>query len=290
VLVDLHRRGGFMAEVANQFGETHLRIASLMQERLALSFAEAAARVDRTLWAGMPASAAARERLIAEMLAACEYESAVLQWGYLSTEDRAAVAPSLLPPAIVAELDNGLVAPNEIISVAATLARRIGVQRLMPVDDQTDAAIFAEIAERFPGELEKIAAHAETKALSRTPLGARSDALFQMGRGGPEGLLPFYRFINSTEATTQDAVDQWGRYFRMRLASGVDRARAAQWEVRNLRIAANVRQASALHPGGKVLVVIGSAHKPFLDRSLAEMLDVEVVRLESLLAPTGSRK
>ena len=104
------------------------------------------------------------------MLAACEYESAVLQWGYLSAADRAPVAAaSGLPPAVVAGMEKSLVATNEIFSVAAALARRLGLQRLTPIDDQTDAAIFAEIVERLPGELEKIEEHPESRALRSSP-------------------------------------------------------------------------------------------------------------------------
>lgn len=291
VLVDLHNRGGFMAEVADQFGERHLRIGSEMRGRLGISFSEAVARIDGALEGGPPPDSSARGRLIAEMLAACEYESAVLQWGYLSPADRAPVAAaSGLPPAVVAGMEKSLVANNEIFSVAGALARRLGLQRLTPIDDQTDAAIFAEIVERLPGELEKIEEHPETRALSSSPLRARSDAEYKSGLRGPEGLLPFYRLINSTEATSQDVAGQWGRYFRTRLPSGADRSRVAQWETRNLRIASNVRQASALQPGGRVLVLIGSAHKPFLDRYLAQMLDVEVVELEDLVARTDPTK
>jgi hypothetical protein len=71
------------------------------------------------------------------------------------------------------------------------------------------------------------------------------------------------------------------------LPSGVDRSRVAQWEVRNLLIAAHIRQATALHPGERMLVVIGSAHKPFLDRYLRQMLDVRVIQLESLIEKVG---
>jgi hypothetical protein len=93
-----------------------------MQGRLGISFSEAVARIDGALEGGPPPDSGARGRLIAEMLAACEYESAVLQWGYLSPADRAPVAAaSGLPPAVVAGMEKSLIATND-----SSIAPRVG--------------------------------------------------------------------------------------------------------------------------------------------------------------------
>jgi hypothetical protein len=42
-------------------------------------------------------------------------------------------------------------------------------------------------------------------------------------------------------------------------------------------MAANIREVAARHPGGRILVITGSAHKPWLDAYLAMMSDVEIV-------------
>lgn len=47
-------------------------------------------------------------------------------------------------------------------------------------------------------------------------------------------------------------------------------------------MAGNLRLASALHPGGRVLAVVGSSHKPLLDRYLAALTDVQLVHLGEL--------
>jgi pheromone shutdown protein TraB len=72
-------------------------------------------------------------------------------------------------------------------------------------------------------------------------------------------------------------------FYRTRLASGLDRNRAAMWEARNLAIAARIRAETAAHPGGKVLVVIGAAHRPFIEAYLASMMDVQIVPLSQVL-------
>jgi pheromone shutdown protein TraB len=84
----------------------------------------------------------------------------------------------------------------------------------------------------------------------------------------------------------EDVSKQWHLFFRTELPSKIDRARVALWEARNLNIAGRIRAASAWHPGGRVLVVIGAAHKPFLDLYLAQMMDIQVVQLGDVLPLT----
>jgi len=71
---------------------------------------------------------------------------------------------------------------------------------------------------------------------------------------------------------------------RTRFASGTDRSRLGLWENRNLKIAARIRAVAALHPGGRVLVFYGAAHKPFLEAYLSQMADVRLVGLQELMA------
>jgi hypothetical protein len=46
---------------------------------------------------------------------------------------------------------------------------------------------------------------------------------------------------------------------------------------------ANIREAIALAPGARVLVITGSAHKPWFDAYLGMMVDVEIVDAEAVL-------
>jgi hypothetical protein len=63
----------------------------------------------------------------------------------------------------------------------------------------------------------------------------------------------------------------------------VGRFRVALWEARNLRMVANIRDVAARHPGGRVLVIVGSAHKPWFDAYLDMMVDVEVIDTSAVL-------
>jgi pheromone shutdown protein TraB len=97
--------------------------------------------------------------------------------------------------------------------------------------------------------------------------------------------------MNSPAYRDRDVEAQFHVFFRTKLASGVDRARSALWEVRNLNIAAHIRRATAAHPGKRMLVIIGAGHKAFLDLYLSQMMDLRLVQLSELAAhprPAGS--
>ncbi len=63
----------------------------------------------------------------------------------------------------------------------------------------------------------------------------------------------------------------------------VGRTRVAEWETRNLRQVANIREAIASRPGARVLVITGSAHKAWFDAYLGMMTDVEIVDARQVL-------
>jgi hypothetical protein len=80
---------------------------------------------------------------------------------------------------------------------------------------------------------------------------------------------------------TADVDAQWGVFLRTHFESGSDRSRLGLWENRNLTIAARIRGVAALHPGGRVLVIYGAAHKPFLEAYLSKMADLRLVGFEA---------
>jgi hypothetical protein len=99
----------------------------------------------------------------------------------------------------------------------------------------------------------------------------------------PESTLEAYREMNSDASGRADAEQQWLSRLTAREYSAVHRRRVAAWETRNLRMAAHIREASAAHPGQRILVIVGSAHKPYLDAYLRLMSDVEVVDAPAIL-------
>jgi hypothetical protein len=55
------------------------------------------------------------------------------------------------------------------------------------------------------------------------------------------------------------------------------------WEVRNLRMAANIRDVMSVRPGIRTLVIVGSSHKAYLESYLHQMHDVRLVDAATLL-------
>lgn len=55
------------------------------------------------------------------------------------------------------------------------------------------------------------------------------------------------------------------------------------WEVRNLRMVSNVREVLALHPGSRLLAIVGASHKGYYEAYLRQMHDVRLVDAGAVL-------
>ncbi len=268
--------GGAAAQIGAAFAGDALRYGRQAQDALGLTYEGAAA--ESVLRAGALLSHDARRSLSLHLLAAYDLPSAVLQWSYLPEAARVPEAPG--PPDLAEFLGRRLRNPDEIVSIGVALARRLDLQKIASIDDHVDDEIglATGLNERLAAELQGTAAFGE--------LGESSyfkDARQRLPAAAATGdLLPLYLEINSPDHLDDDVAAQWHLFYRTRLESRLDRARAALWEARNLSIASRIRLASAFHAGGRVLVVIGAGHKPFLDQYLGLMMDVEVVQLSDV--------
>lgn len=204
-----------------------------------------------------------------------DYNSALLQWSYLPK--RFHNQNGLLPCEITTKLNEDLRAPHETVSIGITLARMLQLQRIASIDDQTDVSVYAKIPPRF---FEELSEHPEYKSVRSSGHYAesieRAKKAFQSGTE----MLNWFRYLNSSQFASEEVAAQWGMYFRTELP--FSRSRVAQWEVRNLRMASHIREAMALFPGKRMLVIVGFSHKPFLDAYLHQMLDLELVQLVDL--------
>ncbi|MBN7138158.1 hypothetical protein A7A76_03505 [Lysobacter enzymogenes] len=101
-------------------------------------------------------------------------------------------------------------------------------------------------------------------------------------------LLGLYRFLNAPQTQQAAIAADFGGNLRERSSERYGRQYVAWWEARNLRMAANLREAFGNRPGIRVLDIVGSSHKPYLDAYLRQMHDLEVLDVQALLAP-GTR-
>lgn len=263
-------------DVARTYGGRALVLAGISRATLAMDMPQAEAEVRRTLaaWPAEP-TPAQRRRLAALFVAAGDPNSALVQWWRLAPADR--IADASISTLLARELDTYAARRNENHLIAARLAVRLGLERVNPTDDQSDEqnpamdkAMAAFMAEPWLAEL---LADPRFKALAEA-----SDHL-----GTPAETLATYRLLNSAAAGQLDADGQWLNMLNRPSPDQTGRRRVALWEVRNLRMIANIREVAARHPGGRVLVIVGSAHKPWFDAYLRMMTDVEVVDTAEVL-------
>ncbi len=168
------------------------------------------------------------------------------------------------------------------MSIGVALARRLGLERVEAIDDHADKDLFLQFSDQLISELQ---GNPTFERVMAAPIFAESTR--RLDRAVDDGdLLPYYLFLNSTAFGMADVDAQFHAFFRTRLPSGLDRARSAVWEVRNLNIASHIRRVTAMHPGQRALVIIGAGHKPFLDLYLGAMMDVRIVQLRDLVSDT----
>lgn len=217
------------------------------------------------------------------LLAAYEYPSALLAWSEVG--EREAVR-SQLPSALVGKLDLHLSRVNEVQKLAIPLARRRGLQVIAGVDEFEDPVAMEAI---LPGLLASAKEDPHLAAAGKAEIYRESERLKAAAVTAGD-LLPFFRFLNSSAFAAADVNAQWGVFLRTRWKGGEDRARLALWENRNLKIAARIRALSSRHPGKRILVIFGAAHKPFLEAYLRSSSDISMVPVESFLRGSAGER
>lgn len=218
-----------------------------------------------------------RTKLILNLIASFRLYSAALQWSYIPESIRKTIKE--IPKPIVDELNRILASSDEVNTIAITLAKNLGLQKLVPVDDQQDKDIYNKI---LPDLTKQVLDDTLYNRAANSEVYRITNEIFQKGFEN-KNLLPYFLYINSQEYAIKDAEAQWSVFYKLNLKSGLDRTRAALWEVRNLNIASNIRRATSLNPGSKLLVIVDPSHKPFLEAYLSSLGDIKIVQLNSIL-------
>lgn len=226
-------------------------------------------------WPTQPSPAQRRE-LASLLLAANDRASALVQWLQLPAAERR--AGDGLDEALakqLQQLEGG--ARNENYRIGAALAARLGLQRVYAVDDHSADRVTADAGAGYEAAVKAV------WAASPYPYAEREKAYLDRG-----DLLGLYRHLNSASAQQGGIDADFGANLRERSPERYGRQYVAWWEARNLRMAANLREAFGNRPGARVLDIVGASHKPYLDAYLGRMHDVDVVDVQALLAP-GTR-
>jgi hypothetical protein len=234
----------------------------------------AIAEVDRTLkaWPAQP-TPAQRCRLAAVLLAASDRASAYVQWLQLPEAERG--AGDSLNAALVEMLNQIGKRNNENYLLAARLAARLGLARVHAIDNHTGDRIDVPDIQAFVRSIESAwaAGRAQLNELEK------QEDLLKQGAD----LLPLYRTINDSEHLRVLAEVNVRTAMRATSAEGYPQMWVAGWEIRNMRMVANIRETYRERPGARVLSIVGASHKPWFDAWLGQLQGVGIVDAQRVL-------
>lgn len=219
-------------------------------------------------------TAAQRRQLAATFLAAGEQGSALVQWLRLPVAERR--VGDGLDQTLVNRLTTLQSRRDEVYQIAAPLAARLGLERLVAMDDHTadspidDEKAYGEVI----GKLWDNPAVAKRSA-EQKELDAR---LSERG-----GVMALYRALNAPDQAKLIYDSDFGATLGDTSPQQFGRRYVGYWETRNLRMAANIRDAMALAPGQRTLVIVGAAHKFYLEAYLNQMHDAIIVDSQPIL-------
>lgn len=277
-IIAIEAIGGEQCDLAARhpsvYGADYCLSTSKAQAATGLDVPAALAEVDTTLaaWPAQP-TAAQRRRLAAVFLAANERASAYAQWLQLAPAERH--AGDGLDAALVAALAKFATSSNENYRIGARLAARLGLPRVHPVDDHTGDNIRVADRKAFGQSIEQ----AWKDGRAALDGSERQEQALQQGND----LLPLYRFINRPETLAIYADANAGAAMRASSPQHYPQIWVSGWEIRNLRMVANLQQTFRETPGARVLSIVGVSHKPWFDSWLGQLQGVESVDAQRVL-------
>lgn len=253
--------------------KTYCRAAFVAQEATGLTVTGATDLAERTLadWPAAPI-AAQRRQLASLFLAAGEPGSALVQWLRLPAPERR--PEDGLDTALVDFLNQLQVKPDESYLVAAQVAAQSGLERLYAIDDHTSDK-SADDQKAAGAAIMKAWDNPATAQRTRNGKAWQSDA-------SAAGVLALYRAYNDAGQAALIFRSDFGAALEEPSPQHYGRGYVTYWEVRNLRMASNVR-AAMMPPGGRMLVVVGASHKFYLEAYLNQMHDVRIVDSDQVL-------
>lgn len=259
-------------QTLDRFGSASVPAGPAMQGALGVDRVAAERRAEELLAGiGPEADAAERVELAGYLLAAYEFDSAALQWSYLSASERASA--DTFPDEVRDALDERLQRTDEIVSLAMPLARRLGLQRLYHADSQYDSIR----ALAFPSETVDEVYDRAFAELRASETFQRLMAKPDLAREEDGDLLGLFLDVNTYAVQLDDNL-QWVPWLTMDHPSGLDRTRYAMWELRNHRMAERVVDAAASTRPERVLFIVGFSHKSHVDRLLEPHLGIRLVQ------------
>jgi hypothetical protein len=218
-----------------------------------------------------------RRRLAVLFMASGDQPSARVQWLQLPSTEH--IRADGISDALMALLNREGARPNETDEIGVVLAARLGLQRIYAVDDHTSDSVQTSAPEGLEAAIQAHWASADPAKFPALTTMKAMDAGMTTG----EGVLAAYRFYNAPE--TQRAFVELDFKGALALQSPqlYGRQYVSWYEVRNLRMVANIRSAFGNSPGARVLNIVGASHKAYYEAYLSQMSEVELVDMAEIL-------
>lgn len=288
-LVSDREPNGVASQIAQARASLGVMSGRAAQTELGLTSSQARAEADSmlTLHALSPAE---RHRTALLFLAAHDVWSALLHWVQVPMPLRGETDPAQLGPRYpdwtATDALNYVAATNEteLLAIGVEVARRVGVGRVLGFDGLAEVEAEAELGyfPRLRAEVASDSVYIQVQERARAfgqSIQARQESAAATG-----DFVGLYLYMNSDEYA-RSAAEVERVWLRTEAPSGLDRARWALWETRNLEMATHLRRASAFHAGGRVLAIVGASHKQYLESVLKTLADIEVVEFSRVVQP-----
>lgn len=256
-------------ETADDYCSRTEMLAALAATTTGLDMPAAEAASEEAVAKIAPNATAAEHRHLAALFSAAgNVGSASVQWLRLPAGERR--AGDGVDEALARALDETVVRRNENYLIAATLAARLGLERVYPADDHLSDRVQLEAP---PGQDKAMQA---IWSGERPPLARQAQAMEKALTDGPS-LLAYYRFMNRADVGEAFVRSDMGKAFETPSPEHFGRRYVAWWETRNLHMVANVRAGMGHYPGQRALVIVGASHKPYFDAYLGMMHEIRLV-------------
>lgn len=257
--------------VADQFGAAAIALSQAAGALIDAGPYEAAARLD--------GEGGALDRTTRMMLAARAGDAprAAALWLSLGEAGRNAFAGQA--PELAEALNTVSHRRYETYLIGARLAARFQPDAISGMDDWSSGDTFFAAIPRLEAMI------SQDPVLSQAGGGPALAALNEASQAmtSAQGVLAAYRVFNADDDQIARAYEEWAPFLAAPSDPQAARTRLAVWEARNLRMAANILELSQGQPGGRVLVIVGASHKPYLEAMLDRLGAVEIVSAEAVL-------
>lgn len=200
-----------------------------------------------------------------------------MQWLRLPEAERR--AGDGLDVKLVAMLNDRLQRRGEDVLIAAVVAAKSGHELVYAMDDHTADAPADNAQDEKASEEAIMKAWDNPHTAQRKRISAELEAALAT----PAGVLAMYRAYNEPGQAELVFRSDFGAALEEPSPQHFGRNYVAYWEVRNLRMASNIREVMMARPGMRVLVVVGASHKAYLEAYLNQMHDVRIVGTDAIL-------